>query len=291
MNKFKLVKNIILGKELYDVKITITNRCNAACKSCLTPSIKNKKDMSFDVFKKIVDGTESFHNNIRTMHLYSIGESTLHKDFQKFIEYAYEKLHNHKISLVLTTNGGIPLTNFDLSKLDLLIISFNGFNREKYEWATGLKWDCVLKNIRNYLNPINKKRIGGENEMHILNFCKEKTISHEIAELEGFGLRIRISDKIDNQCGKLYNDDQKRVPCDYVTNTFCFDSFGNCILCSHDFYSQYLYHHIQKNDLNFKTLLNLKKKDIENHKKNFFEGLCKDCNYNTLKKGKFRWFS
>jgi len=265
-----------------EVKITITERCNAQCTSCLTPSIKNPRDMSFETFKEIIDEIISV-DFIQRVHLYSVGESLLHPQLQEMIDYAVPRLKDRGIISIITTNGSIDLTKYNLTGINVVVVSFNAFSKEVYDEHIKLNWFSVLDNIKKIgkVRPI---------EMHILNYNNETEIAPEILELKSIpNISIRIGNKVDNQVGEFYEaDNTERIPCDYVNDMFIFNSNGDTILCSHDFHSKKIYGNIK--DYTISELLELKQEDIKKHKKLEFTGLCEKCNYNKkITSDMFRW--
>ncbi len=264
------------------VKITITEKCNAKCTSCLTPSIKNPKHMSLDIFKEIIDEIIDTYF-IDVVHLYSVGESLLNPEFQTMLDYAIPRLQHAKKRTVLTTNGSIDLTNFNLTGINEVVVSFNAFTKKIYEEHIQLSWDGVLKNIKKIadVRPI---------QVHILNYNQETDMSQDVLDMASHSnIRTRIGNKVDNQLGEFYEDnDSKRIPCDYVTNMLIFNVNGDVILCSHDFHSEHVYGNIE--DFSIRELYNLKKEDIDLHNKLKFKGLCENCNYNKRITGDmFKW--
>lgn len=255
-----------------EVKVTITERCSARCTSCLTHTIENPRDMTFETWKRIVDDVCDI-GIVKKFHFYGFGESMIHKDIQKFIDYGAPKLKKHGIMTVLTTNGSIDLTQFDLSHMDEVIVSFNAFSKEIYEKHIKLSWEHVLNNI----SKIAKQR---KIQVHILNYNREtimepllkQTISHP-------NIRTRVSTKVDNQLGEFYEDENCiREPCSYVTELFCFNPAGDLVLCAHDFHSGHTYGNINESSL--KDLYTKKREDIRKHKNLLFTGICEKCNFN-----------
>ena len=192
---------------------------------------------------------------------------------------------------MLVTNGCQDLLQFDLRMLDHLVFSFNGFTKEKYEANTKLNWDKVLSNMAQYLIKGKKAKL---NELHILNFYGEKAVSGELSQLFPYFNGVRVSEKVDNQCGELRNvvDDGDRTACDYVTNTLTFDVEGNVLLCSHDFFSKFIYGNVWKGyglKEHLKNSVFLCR--VAEHKSGVYEDLCEVCNYNLkqhLKEGKIK---
>ena len=263
-----------------EIKVTITERCSARCTSCLTNTIKNPRDMTFETWKRIIDDVCDI-GVVHKFHFYGFGESMIHPEIQKFLDYACPKLKAKNIHSVLTTNGSVDLTQFDLSQMNSVIVSFNAFSRKIYQEHIGLSWDNVLNNIIKIakVRPI---------QVHILNYNKETDMAEDLQKvLQHKNIRGRLSNKVDNQLGEFYEDDNcAREPCSYVTQIFTFNANGDLVLCAHDFHSQIIYGNI--NDVSLKELYILKQKDMIRHRQNIFEGICEHCNFN--KKVKTREF-
>lgn len=257
-----------------EVKVTITEKCNAKCTSCLTHKIQNPRHMSLDTFKRIVDQIVQYKDqfNINKFHLYSIGESFLNPNIQEMIDYATSELSKAGIWTVITTNGSIDLTKFNVSAVSEVIISFNAYSQEIYEKHIGLSWDRVLENIDKISN---ERHIG----LHILNYNDEKEISTKLMNvILKETVHARVGYKVDNQCGELYEDNSSRIPCTYVLDLFCFNPNGDVILCAHDFFSQNIYGNI--NDSELPEIYDRKIIDIYKHKNGNYTGLCEKCNFN-----------
>jgi MoaA/NifB/PqqE/SkfB family radical SAM enzyme len=70
-----------------DIMIEITNNCNLNCATCYVHRDSRKKEfMSFEFFKEIIDQIPE--KNKKTISLYNYGEPLMHKEIDKFIEYA-----------------------------------------------------------------------------------------------------------------------------------------------------------------------------------------------------------
>lgn len=302
-NKIKHVKKKLnMGSSrLYDVKINMTEDCNAKCVSCLTPKIKKKGFMSEETLDNIIKFCAQQQKWINQFHFYSIGESTLHPVFEELLHSGCKRLSPMGIATVLTTNACSP--NFpiiDYTCLDHMVISLNGFNKESYEKTTGLKWETAINNIRAYFL---ENKTAKKTEIHILNFQGDvkSAMSDEIKKIKSdFEVGVRVSDKIDNQCGELDVDrDEKRVACNYVSSTYIFDSWGEMLICAHDFFSKHSYGNI--NTDNRDAILQKKHLEYLHHRweerdQALFEGedrfnhpLCAKCNFNVEEEGHF-WF-
>jgi MoaA/NifB/PqqE/SkfB family radical SAM enzyme len=65
--------------------INLTKKCNLRCKTCLREEYGSEKDLSFTIFKKLL-------NELKQMSFSEIsitgGEPCLHNEFEKYISYA-----------------------------------------------------------------------------------------------------------------------------------------------------------------------------------------------------------
>jgi len=140
--------------------IEITTRCTLKCEFCAHRIMNRKQeDMTFETFKKIIDGIDIMLNKYGDKEITEIcltrwGEPLIHKELGKFIEYTKSK----GIYTYLATNGTL-LTKEKRkmildSKLDKMNISVDTINDERHKEMMGI--------------PIRKRII------NILSFLKEK---------------------------------------------------------------------------------------------------------------------
>ena len=120
---FEIIKRIFHLSHHYPTKvqIEITNRCNFNCHYCPKNDYKlDERDMEFSYFKEIMQKiTES-----KVIIPVGWGESLLHPDFHKIIDYI--KCKNHEIKFV--TNGYFLDLNSNINtllKVDYLTVSID----------------------------------------------------------------------------------------------------------------------------------------------------------------------
>ncbi|MDI6793246.1 MAG: radical SAM protein [bacterium] len=132
------------------LEIEVTNDCNLKCIMC--PRTSNMKReigyMDFDLFKKIVDKSETF-----SIHFSGLGEPLFHPQIKEMFAYAKDK----GLEVGLWTNG----LNLDeeLSKdiiekelLDYIIFSLDAATKETYLKVKGIDaFDKVVENITRFL--------------------------------------------------------------------------------------------------------------------------------------------
>lgn len=90
--------------------------------------------MSFDLYKRIIDGLSEFENPVKTIRLYGFGEPMLNPDFCEMVAYAKR---SPKVLAVDTTTNGSRLTRDNCKRLidagiDRINISIEGLNSYQY---------------------------------------------------------------------------------------------------------------------------------------------------------------
>ena len=123
---------------LKKIYLEITNRCNLNCAFCIKNS-RQIKDINYDEYKYIIDKIKDY---TKELYLHVLGEPLLHKDIDKFIDYAYD---NHLL-VNLTTNGYLIdklRNNHHLHRLNISLHSFN----ERYNVAIDTYLDNIFKVI------------------------------------------------------------------------------------------------------------------------------------------------
>lgn len=99
--------NITLPRRVHSIhQIEISSRCNFRCKYCVHKNMpREKKDMSFDLFCKVLDKVDFFvkSGTQHEINLAGIGESTLNPDFVKMVKETRKRFPNTLI--IMATNG------------------------------------------------------------------------------------------------------------------------------------------------------------------------------------------
>lgn len=116
-------------KKIY---IEITNSCNLSCTFCLISSRK-KSQINLKQFKYILNQVKPY---TKYLYFHVLGEPLIHKDINKFIDYASKDFFVN-----ITTNGYL-INNIDTSNIRQINISLHSYNI-KYK-----------KSLDDYLNDI-----------------------------------------------------------------------------------------------------------------------------------------
>jgi radical SAM protein with 4Fe4S-binding SPASM domain len=135
----------------YKLWIETTSRCNLSCSACPNKDLgqKDRGDMDFALFKKIIDLSKDF---VFEVNLFHRGEPLLHPEIIKMINYA--ALRNiktciHTNAVLLDSKMSQKIIGSDLSKI---YFSLDTFIKSDYEKNRhGAVFDEVLSNIKGFL--------------------------------------------------------------------------------------------------------------------------------------------
>ncbi|KAB2833079.1 MAG: radical SAM protein [Candidatus Brocadia sp.] len=158
-NPLYLIKGIV-GRTFYTIpqrperiQIEITNRCNYTCGMCPRESFSlSERDISLDLFKKIIDWIGSRYN----ITLTGWGEPLLHPELMNMILYTRSKGHH----VGVTTNGLLlsPFIEKFIDTLDKLTVSLDSI-KEGHEVTDGHPSNKVVqKNIETLINYRENRR-------------------------------------------------------------------------------------------------------------------------------------
>lgn len=233
--------------------------CSLACSFCPTSSTKLMKEsgrplkqMSLELFKKIIDDLDEFSTKVKVLRLYAHGEPLLNRNFCEMVEYAKK---SSKIESVDTTTNATQLNpelNRKLAKsgIDRINISVNGLNAQQYKDLTDRKidFDKYVANIKDlYENKgnihlfikINGDTITPEDEKKFLDIFEP--IADEVGIERSFNCWNHFEAKGFTRTGGynpsedsigIYGQKNKEVmTCPYVFYSFLVQSSGKVSLC------------------------------------------------------------
>lgn len=273
----------------YCIFIDPSNRCNLQCKFCMNSKIKNKQDMHFDLYKKIIDDLQEFENPVKTIRLYGFGEPLLNKDFPKMVAYA--KKSNKVLNVDTTTNGTLlrPTLNKKIidAGIDRINISISSLNDLGYLGSTGtsINFNALVKNIE-HLYSIKEQctiyiKITGD---HLSKKGKKKFF--HIFELISDGCDIEFTancwydmDIQTNDKGiGIYGQPLEDINvCSYIYYMMTIHTHGECSLCFLDWNKKLLIgdvrHDTIKNIWNGPKMKLFQKKGIMGYK----HPICQNC--------------
>ena len=117
--------------------------CNLACTFCpqhISPDAIHKQNMSFDLFKKMIDDLEQFPEKPKLMRFCGLGDSLFNKKFLDMVKYAKQANVVEKLELI---SNGVLLNDKLIAELplylDRIIISLEGLSEEDYVKFTNKK--------------------------------------------------------------------------------------------------------------------------------------------------------
>jgi len=264
-----------------DAKISISTYCNAKCKTCPVWEYPGQH-MKLEDFK-LMWTKLMFSKHVSRVLLNNTGDMYLHPQRKEIFDYI-EKHHSKPV--IMTTNAG--LMDY-VPKIDVIIISFNGGNKEDYEKTTGLNFDKTVARIKSHYPELSEREV----EMHCLVYDGNAEHIREIKEVfSDFPGRIRLSFKYDNQMKVDHTLENykthDRMPCDYLHMLSVLPS-GKVISCAHDFEGVTDFGNIFTEEI-YDLVLNRNRmvKQMQ-HLNREYTGLCKKCNYNTSISGKIEY--
>jgi radical SAM protein with 4Fe4S-binding SPASM domain len=233
------------------VMVDTTTRCNLACNHCpnsvLSVSETWGGDMSYDLYKKIID--EIARENPETIvRPFNSGEPLMRNDIEVLIRYAKNKGTNW----VSINSNGTLLTDKRArsildSGLDHIEISIDAFSKETYKKIKNVDmYDRVVQNTENLIT-IRKK---GSYDLRVsVSFVRQKD---NFQELEAFSHYWRnkadvVTVREFHQHGGLIGSQGKylerrvrrRPPCPYLWDRMIVEHNGDVRFCENDWKVQY----------------------------------------------------
>lgn len=189
ISKFFKTSNV-LGKP-YVIMIEPTNICNLKCPLCPTGAgiLKRKKGhISFDTFKKIIDEVADTAFYVR---LWNWGEPLLNKDLYKMIKYIKsKKLFVRTSTNSFFLNNEIAKKLID-SKLDELIVSFDGASEETYsKYRKNSNFQKIIDSIKFLVEE--KEKINSKYPIINLQFIIMKHNEHEIEKIKKIAGDLKV---------------------------------------------------------------------------------------------------
>lgn len=139
--------------QVHQLDLEIHGACNYKCEMCPQAWGREEpflKDMSFELFKKIVD--DAMQYGLKSASLHGSGEPTLNQNMPKMVRYLKEQ----DVEVVSFTNGFMlsPKLADQLLEagLDLLRVSAIGFDEASYSrWMRPKAFDRVRNNVKHFV--------------------------------------------------------------------------------------------------------------------------------------------
>jgi len=226
--------------------IEATSDCNLRCSFCgnrlLTAD--QRGFMDFDLFRDLVNESAG---RVRRFNLFHRGEPLLHPRIGEMVRYAEGKGIRTRINtngVLLTGDLGRELIE---SGLDMLSLSFDGYDREMYEAnRPGADFDAVLANLIGLLEA--KKRLGARRPFVALELMEISDLAPaDLAEKRRAFLAKFRSPPLDkfvirrphNWAGLVKTNGQwsgTRIPCPLLWHAMVVFWDGRVLPCPQDFF-------------------------------------------------------
>lgn len=143
-NRLKADRPIKMRSPYKIQQIELTNKCPMLCPMCPRTDSMTRAEgfMSFDTFKTIVDQMAvDIRKDVRegVTWLHHFGESLLHPEFAKFMNYGADRGLKFGLSVNPIMLKGPTAEKLLSARLDTLIVSLDGHDDASFEKARGLK--------------------------------------------------------------------------------------------------------------------------------------------------------
>jgi len=193
-----------LLKDIRDVHLEITNKCQARCPMCprringgpVNPNFTSA-EIDLTTFKKwfSVDFISQLHNLFMCGNL---GDPIVARDTLEVFKYLREI--NPTMSLSMHTNGSARTTTWwqELAKLNVVVIfGIDGLEDTHHLYRVDTSWKNVIENAKAFI------KAGGQAEWHMIVF---KHNEHQIAECELLSQEIGFSNFQTKHTSRFEND-------------------------------------------------------------------------------------
>lgn len=270
--------------------IELTNKCNLKCVMCPRSYMKREKGMmDFATFKKIVDESRG---KLEFTYLHLFGESLLHPDLFKMIEYCKDAGIFTGLATNATILDEIKSQKIIDSGLDFLVISFDGTSKETYEMIRrGGSFEHTLENIRTFLG-FRSSRLHTVIQMIYMKGTEDK-VDEYVRFWNSYkvnGIRVKPLqtwsgeiESISTLSTSHNNKPELAKPCDRLWRHLCILWDGTVVPCEFDFDKIYPLGNIKNESLaeiwNGERIINLRKLHLSGNRGDI--DLCKSCTYSA----------
>ncbi|WP_162654126.1 radical SAM protein [Lentilitoribacter sp. Alg239-R112] len=276
-----------------------SDACNFKCKFCPTSDRSLMKDvgrpwkqMSFELFEKIVDDIKNFPKKVEVLRLYKDGEPLINKRFTDMVKLAKKEKAVNRIDTTTNASLLVPKKAEVLADagLDRVNISIYGVNSEHYKEFSNVKaeFERIVENVSYFdsisgdcevLVKISGDHLNDDEKQLFLdtfgNHCDKIYIEHVMSCWPNF----EIDDMVNQEFG-IYGQPIKEVDvCPYPFYSMSINSDGIVSLCFLDWSRDLII-----GDINKESVVDVwQSKKMKNYQKMFLDGkrkkhpICGDC--------------
>jgi len=160
------------------VQIESTTKCNLRCKTCRRTNETNC-DMSFELFKSIIDEFKGFRLISRRLDLTGLGEPLFHPQIARMVEYAKNNGFHVSFTSNFTVINREKAVELIKARLDGLYASFDGASKETFERIrVGADFDKVIGNVKLFQGI--KKEVGSVKPKLMFETTVSESNMHEV---------------------------------------------------------------------------------------------------------------
>lgn len=278
-NKRQKLSDIIPLDTPFGIYIDPTNNCNFHCSFCprnlddFSEFAGHYKNMSYDLFSKIVEDIKEFHKKLKVIRLYFLGEPFINRDFIKMFELLVKEDICDRIEI--TTNGSLLSHEYSDEIIRIakeysgdIYVRFSIYGTSKDIYETVCRTDVDPQSIRDNISYLFEKR-NSENVKNLFIYAKKLNTFN--SENEIFYLQYRpIVDEValeepmnwsgaektdllkesfsNEQRSKLEVHQMPKV-CSYPFTTMAINSDGTVVSCCVDWSRKTYVGNVNENSL------------------------------------------
>lgn len=254
-----------------NVLIDPSSSCNLRCSFCPTSDAKRMREigkfrgnMSFELFKDIIDGLGQFPQPIKNLHLSKDGEPLLNKFLPEMIRYAKDSGFVEQITV--TTNA--TLLDKDIadrlanSGLDRLRISLEGLDEADYlkiakykvdfnELVEKIKYFCSIKGDCHVHVKVPENCISDKPEQYFYELFQDVTDTYAIEQIVQLLPSYDIPElyDIDQEKGLFHQEVKRKEVCGFIFYSIAVSAEGLVSPCCIDWAQELTIGDTTKNSL------------------------------------------
>jgi radical SAM protein with 4Fe4S-binding SPASM domain len=281
------------------VYVEPSSYCNLECKFCpqhIDPDSLVKKNMSLEMFSKLIDDLSKFPSKLKLIRFCGTGDSTMNKSFGDMVKIAAKADVAERLELV--TNGLLlrpKLADVVTKYLDRIIVSIEGLSAEDYFKYTlrKMNFEKFLEQLC-YVKDIDNRRTKLHIKIHNSAVQTEERKKHffevfsDIADEIYIENLVNLWPEVESNLGmkdmhRFFSDTPREMKvCPQIFKSMQVNSDGKVIPCCIDFKGINNLGNLEREGLkeiwNGETMRDLRVKHLRGERHEFSP--CKGCSMN-----------